>query len=212
MNVKFWGEFALFTRPEYKSEPHTYPVMTFTAAKGLLESIFWKPEIKYFINSIRVLNKIDYLPIKRNMIKSKQNPKITNYIASEDRTQRNCIVLKNVAYIVDFDFDLQNDDQNHDKYYAMINERIKAGQCFKQPYFGCREYIAYFEFPSGDESLHLSLLGKVDLGVMPKEIHFVPDKKGNISWKSKDTITNGKTIVEFKHFEMVDGVVRCLEN
>ena len=212
MKLKFWGSLAQFTQPQYKAEPFSYPVMTFSAAKGLLESVFWKPEIAYEINSIQVLNKIDYLPIRRNMIKSKQNPKTSNYRVSEDRTQRNCITLRNVAYIVDFDFDVLDESQNYAKYHAILNERVKKGGCFKQPYFGCREYIAYFDLPDGNESIHMSLLGERDLGVMPKKVHFIPNKRGKITWKNKDEIVRGEVVFQMAHFKMVNGLVVCSEN
>lgn len=212
MKLKVWGDFALFTRPEYKSEPHTYPVMTFTAAVGILESIFWKPEIKYSINSISVLKPIKHLSVMRNMIKSKQSYRNVGKLKTieEDRTQRTQILLKDVAYHIDFCFELTDDSLNPDKYYAIIADRIKEGQCFKQPYFGCREYIAYFGLPQEKEYPSVTLRGVKDLGMMPKEVHFIPDKKGNISWKSKDEFTKGKAVVEFADFILKDGVLCCL--
>ena len=41
------GRYACFTRPELKSERVSYPVMTPSAAKGILEAIYWKPEFDY---------------------------------------------------------------------------------------------------------------------------------------------------------------------
>lgn len=212
MKVKVWGDLALFTRPEYKSEPHTYPVMTFTAAVGLLESIFWKPEIQYSINSISVLKPIKYLSVRRNMIKSKQSYRNVGNLKTieDDRTQRTQILLKDVAYHIDFSFDLVDTTLNPDKYFAIIADRIREGKCFKQPYFGCREYIAYFGLPGDKEYPSVTLRGVKDLGIMPKELHFIPDKKGNISWKSKDGFTKGKTVVEFANFELRDGILCCL--
>ena len=49
------GEYALFTRPELKVERYTYDFLTPSAAIGILESIYWKPQIKWRINKIHVL-------------------------------------------------------------------------------------------------------------------------------------------------------------
>ena len=42
--VKVWSDYACFTRPEFGAERVSYPVMTPSAARGVLEAIFWKPE------------------------------------------------------------------------------------------------------------------------------------------------------------------------
>ncbi|MFM6138431.1 MAG: type I-C CRISPR-associated protein Cas5c [Sphaerospermopsis kisseleviana] len=212
MKLKVWGDLALFCRPEYKSEPHSYPVMTFPAAVGLLESIFWKPEIKYSINSISVLKPIKYLSVMRNMIKSKQSYRNVDKLKTieEDRTQRTQILLRDVAYHIDFCFELTDESLNPDKYYAILADRIRKGQCFKQPYFGCREYIAYFGLPGEKEYPSVTLRGVKDIGIMPKEVHFIPDKKGDISWRTKEGIAKGKAVVEFANFELQDGVLCCL--
>lgn len=218
MKVKFWGEWAQFTRPEYKAEPHTYLTLTPTAAVGMLESIFWKPEIKYKINKITVLNPIQTVTMQRNMVESKQSPRVAknwmqkegigNYYVTSDRAQRNHVILKDVAYIVDFNFDITVDADNlSDKYSAQIKRRIERGQCYRQPYFGCREFPAFFSHPSADDIPASELKGVTDLGLMPKELHFIPDSKGSIFWKSNNTLIKGKVIVEFAPLTMVDGVV-----
>ena len=56
LTVKVWGDFACFTRPEMKAERVSYPVMTPSAARGILEAIFWKPEFSWIVRQIDVLN------------------------------------------------------------------------------------------------------------------------------------------------------------
>ena len=69
--LKIAGDYALFTRPEMKVERVSYDVITPSAARGVLEAIYWKPEIRWIIDQIHVLNKIRTTNIRRNEISSK---------------------------------------------------------------------------------------------------------------------------------------------
>jgi CRISPR-associated protein Cas5d len=154
------------------------------------------------------------------MVESKQSYKkakdwiknngIGGYTAVSDRAQRNHVILRDVAYIIDFNFDLQTEEDLSNKYAAQIKRKIEKGQCFKQPYFGCREYIAYFGFPTEDDKPAPELKGEVDLGLMPKQLHFIPDKKGAVSWQTPEGFVKGNVVTEFAHFIMRDGVVSYL--
>ena len=53
--VKVWGEFALFTRPELSVERVSYPVMTPSAARGVLDAILYKPQMAWHVRRIAVL-------------------------------------------------------------------------------------------------------------------------------------------------------------
>lgn len=68
--VHVWGDFACFTRPEMKVERVTYPVPTPSAARGILGALFWKPEFKWHVKEIWVLNPINYHSVLRNEVKS----------------------------------------------------------------------------------------------------------------------------------------------
>jgi CRISPR-associated protein Cas5d len=223
MRIKFWAEYGLFTRPEYKAEPHTYQVLTPTAAVGLLQSIFWKPEIIYTVRRITVLNPIRVMSMQRNMIQSKQSPKVARnwmqnsgvgrYFADRDRAQRNHVILKNPAYIVDFHFELEpHATDPPDKYSAQFKRRVDRGQCYRQPYFGCREYPAFFCWSDGTETPDSELQGTVDLGMMPKQLHFIRDSKGKISWRDPATrqFVKGRVLPELFHAQMVDGVIEVV--
>lgn len=220
MKIKFWGDYGLFSRPEYKAEPHTYPVLTPTAAKGMLESIFWKPEFQYAIHRITVLNPIRYLSMQRNMGQKKQSFKVAKgwannggvgrYFIDRDRAQRNHVLLKNPAYTVDFNLDLEpHASDSADKYIAQLKRRIDRGQCYKQPYFGCREYPAFFTWATDDDRPHPELQGERDLGMMPKHLHYIRDSKGEISWRDPATrnFVKGRVVPELFRAQMVNGVV-----
>jgi CRISPR-associated protein Cas5d len=220
MKIKFWGDYGQFTRPEYKAEPHSYQVLTPTAAVGMLESIFWKPEMRYVVRCITVLNKIQVISMQRNMVQSKQSPRtakswmqnngVGRYFANEDRSQRNHLILKDIAYIVDFHFELEpHATEPEDKYSAQLKRRVDRGQCYKQPYFGCREYPAFFTWANDLETVDGELEGTVDLGMMPKQLHYIRDSKGAISWRDSGTrqFVKGRVLPELFHAWMVDGVI-----
>ena len=71
IKVEVWGDYACYSRPEMKVERVSYDVMTPSAARGLLEAIYWHPGLKWIIDKIHVLSSIKMTNIKRNEVKSK---------------------------------------------------------------------------------------------------------------------------------------------
>lgn len=160
LDVRVWGELACFTRPEMKVERVTYPVPTPSAARGILEAIFWKPEFTWRVQEIEVLNPIDYQSVFRNEVKSKASKRSASgwekrgggYIASKDRTQRHTLALRDVDYIIRGRIELApHVDAHPAKYVAQFQRRVRKGQCFHRPYLGNREFAANFAEPTGDE-------------------------------------------------------------
>lgn len=191
--LRTWGDLACFTRPEMKVERVSYPVITPSAARGLLEAILYKPQFRWCIHRIAVQRPIRFLAFRRNEVKSRlstRNP--APLLADEDRTQRNTLALRDVSYVIEASIELtalagqprraphasdepQGDD-NVGKYLGMFQRRAEKGQCFAQPCFGCREFPAHFELtdasamsvPSGinpDSDLGLMLYDVFDLDV-----------------------------------------------
>src|SRR5258708_38362756 len=66
IKLEVWGEYACFTRPETKAERMSYEAMTPSAARGVLEAIHWKPEIRWVGAEIHVLNPILWMSSRRN--------------------------------------------------------------------------------------------------------------------------------------------------
>lgn len=151
LTMKVSGDFALFTRPEAKVERVSYPIMTPSAARGVLESILWKPEIRWEVLRIKVLKKPKFYSIVRNEVATKvpvnkrtmENPK--DYFADDDRQLRHSLMLKDVAYVIEAQIRLQQGVADSiEKYRAMFRRRLEKGQCFHQPYLGTRECAAQF--------------------------------------------------------------------
>ncbi len=172
VSVKVGGNFACFSRPEFKVERVSYDVMTPSAARGLLEAIFWRPEFRYEIREIHVLKPIRQFAVMRNEISERQGK--TPIMATQRRQQRTSLILKDVEYMICADIVLQ--DHAIDpvmKYTAQFNRRVEKGQCFQTPYFGTREFAAWFEMPSGKER---PIQDDRELGTMLFEIAFIPNE------------------------------------
>ncbi|GAB3163842.1 type I-C CRISPR-associated protein Cas5c [Microbispora hainanensis] len=170
--VEVGGELACFTRPELKSERFSYEVMTPSAARGVLEAIFWKPEFDYVICKIEVLKPIRWFSIRRNEVKSvvsedwvrraRTDPTL-RYDVETDRDQRNTVALRHVAYRIHAQVQLRpHADQPEAKYRDQFRRRVDKGACFSQPFLGTREFTAWFAKPTSakpiDESRHLGVM------------------------------------------------------
>lgn len=185
--LRTWGGLACFTRPEMKVERVSYSVITPSAARGLLESILFKPQFRWHIRRIAVKKPIRFLAFRRNEVKSRlsiRNPE--PLLADEDRTQRNTLALQDVEYVIEASMRLtaladlprrkpeDNEDRGDNtlvKYLAMFQRRAEKGQCFAQPCFGCREFPAHFEL--ADESamrVDVEINPDTDLGLMLYEV------------------------------------------
>lgn len=181
LQVKFWGDYACFTRPEMKVERVSYPVMTPSAARGAIEAIFWKPQVAWRVKEIHVLKPIAYASILRNEIKDRQSDRVARkwvkggggYDASGGRVQRHTLALRDVAYIVRAQLDLADGVQdNIAKYRDQFRRRVARGQCFATPFLGCREFSASFCEPGPDDS---PINRSEDLGPMLLDIDYHSD-------------------------------------
>ncbi len=221
LEAKFWGEYALFTRPEFKAERVTYEVMTPSAARGMLEAIFWKPEFRWVVDSIVVLNEIQRASIMRNEVKSRQNEHVAkkwanagkgNYFADLDRTQRHSLVLKDVKYIIRAHIHLRSHaDKPVMAYEEQFLRRLNRGQCFQQPYFGCREFVAFFSSPDGTEQ---PIDRTEDLGLMLRDVEFISDPKGPMTFYRQSDhdgrqTERGRAVAEFFQARLEQGVLQC---
>jgi CRISPR-associated protein Cas5d len=187
VKLKVWGDWACFTRPEMKVERVSYDVITPSAARAIIEAIYWKPSIRWIIDSITVLNKPKFDNIRRNEIavklaKGSVNKAMQDGVSKvevfieENRQQRAAMVLRDVAYILEAHFEpLNNDGANAGKHLDMFNRRLAKGQCFYQPYLGTREFSSSFAPVTESESSMLE--GEKDLGWMLFDMDFSDKEK-----------------------------------
>ncbi len=182
IKLRVWGDYALFTRPEMKVERVSYDVMTPSAARGILEAIYWKPAISWVIDRIHVLQPVRFENVRRNELANRvsvnkrdmeEDKPVCRYI-EDDRQQRASMVLRDVEYVIEAHFELAgSEDVDSGKHLAIFERRVKKGQCFHRPYFGCREFPVNFEWC--EDIPHPSFSGEQDLGFMLHDIDFVND-------------------------------------
>lgn len=185
VKVKVWGEYALFSRPEMKVERCSYDVITPSAARGILEAIYWHPGMKWVIDKIYVQRPIQFTSIRRNEVKSKISSNnvlpVYNgankplYISTKsDIVQRASLLLRDVSYVIEAHFEMTEKavkSDNPGKFKDIIMRRLKRGECYHTPYFGCREFPANFCLCE-DEEIETAYLGEKDLGFMLYDMDF----------------------------------------
>jgi CRISPR-associated protein Cas5 subtype I-C len=148
-----------------KSERVSYDVITPSAARGVLDAVFWHPGMHWVVDKITVLNEIRFDSVRRNELGSKASPRnITqamhggavdlHQVITADRQQRATLLLRDVAYCIDAHFrlapELMNDSHHIGKFLDQFKRHARKGQCFHQPYLGCREFAAHFELLEGE--------------------------------------------------------------
>jgi len=197
IKVRVWGDYACFTRPEMKVERVSYDMLTPSAARGIIEAIYWKPAIKWVIDKIHVIKPIEFTNIRRNEVQGKVKSLSMNeiekimdgskdlkpIIATEQRHQRAALILKNVEYVIEAHFELNMDKVGEtdtiEKHYNIVLRRLRRGQYFHHPFLGTREFGAYFEIIETNEALPISALsGELDLGYILYDMNFSIDAAG----------------------------------
>ena len=168
------GPYACFTRPEMKVERVSYDVITPSSARSIFDAILWKPAICWQVKRIEVLAPIRWVSVRRNEVGKTASPRSNGIFVEDDRQQRAGLFLRDVKYrlhaefvfippekrgkvlnpVPDYLLDLEEaeeyrkpearKDETEAKYAAMFERRAKKGQCFNQPYLGCREFSAAF--------------------------------------------------------------------
>jgi len=163
--IKVGGDYACFTNPGLKVERCTYPVMTPAAARGVLEAIYWKPQLRWEIREIKVLKPIKQISIMRNEIKDRQGEKPIVIEQKKQRQQRASLILKTVEYVITAEIVLKDGVNNIIGYDDQFKRKLEGGQCHHTPYLGTREFAAWFEPATGveepDELIRIFPLGQM---------------------------------------------------
>lgn len=195
LSLRARGPLACFTRPELKVERVSYPVMTPSAARGLLEAVLWKPAMVWRIERIHVLKPIRFVAFRRNEVSSKavapaaatvlDGGTVQPYFADDDRAQRNTLALRDVDYLIEAHFELTDragPEDNVNKFVEIFNRRVEKGQCFHQPYFGCRELVAEV-LPAADLPPAEDI--NQDLGWMLWDVEYSPRRNRPIFFEAR---------------------------
>ena len=213
ITLRVWGDFACFTRPEMKVERVSYPVMTPSAARGILEAVFWEPQMFYLIDSIRVVKRGRWVSFRRNEVtkvisldsaKTWMNtPEKTTPIqaggGADDGTQRNMLALQDVEYLITAEVRVtplaNRPEDKLEKYLDEIERRARSGKCFHRPGLGMREFAADFEWEPDADAAHArraTELGQIaepfneDLGLMLYDVFDHRERAEGFRWLSDE--------------------------
>ncbi len=218
------GDYALFTIPHMKVERVSYDVPTISALEGMIKSIYWKPALRIVIDRIIVFNPIKFINVRRNEVKNKlmkssvmsqmKGGSEIEFYASDMRSQRAGMILKDVKYGVEFHFELtgyksDHEDECEEKHYNIMLRRLKNGQCFRQPCLGCREFsvnkielVDEFDY----SAISPELMGDTDLGYMLYGLKFADGGKPvNGDWENPKFSDKAEAVYYRPH--MIDGVI-----
>lgn len=198
ISLHVWGDYACFTRPELKAERVSYEVMTPSAARGILSAIYWKPQFRWVIDRIHVLNPIRFTQVRRNELGCRmvapssdvmmgRKADSVGIFIEENRQQRAATILRDVAYIIDAHIEITEHSEGVDdvgKHLSIFERRAAAGQCFHQPCFGTREFPAMFalvneEHPAPECTLPAAQLNR-SFGLMLHDMVYCDDPKGAV--------------------------------
>jgi CRISPR-associated protein Cas5d len=204
VSVQVWGPGALFTRPELKVERVSYPVMTPSAAVGVLEAIFWKPEFRWQVVAIEVLKPILQFTQRRNettdlapLADAASGRRRIDTVGN--RVQRNAVCLRDVAYRVHAHVELRDRaTETEAAYRAQFRRRVSRGSCFVQPYLGTREFTCYFGDPDDQQPIQVTedlgiMLHSVDHSTTPVSFTWFTAKlkNGVLSVRERDILSSG---------------------
>lgn len=180
IRLEVWGGYALFTRPEMKVERVSYDVMTPSAARGLMEAVYWHPGMRWIVDRIHVCSPIRFTNLRRNEVKATVSARSARTVMErgtgdlylctpENIQQRASMLLRDVHYVIEAHFDMTDraaPGDNPGKFQDIIKRRIRKGQFYHQPYFGCREFPVNFKLCEQIPDCPESLKGERDLGWM----------------------------------------------
>ena len=206
--IRCWGDHACFTRPELKAERVSYDVMTPSAARGIMEAIYWHPGVTWHIQKIWVRKPIQFMNVRRNELKTIMNSRalfsaltkngpLETCNPDDRRTQRSSMILNDVEYYIQAYVDIDEQKCCHlpQTVNAMITRRLRRGQCYHRPYFGCREFPAHFEVAESVPECPAELAGSRDLGLILWDIDYSREQPMSL----------------YFHSIMVDGLIEVPE-
>lgn len=219
ITLRAWGDFACFTRPEMKVERVSYPVMTPSAARGVLEAVFWEPQMFYLVDSIRVVKRGRWISFRRNEVIKvislesaktwmKEPQKTTPIQAgggADDGTQRNMLALQDVEYLITAEVRItplaNRPEDKIGKYLDEIERRARSGKCFHRPALGVREFAADFDWEEDPDAALARRLNEAgacgtpqepyseDIGLMLYDVFDHREREPGFRWLSNTEIS-----------------------
>lgn len=208
--VKMESDYACFSRPDFQAEKFSYPILTPTAAVGALESVFWKPQMRWNVRRITMLSMPEWFRYRINGQQEKgyfeRFRKGSHGDLDEERTQINHMLLTRPSYIVDFTAEILPEKCTRDGdvkdvlgVIEQTKRRLRRGSFHRPPYLGMKEHLAHLSLPDGDET---PVPFTQPLGPMPLWIEHLAHTSGKNQGEP-----NGKVNVHWFDAVVLDGVM-----
>lgn len=220
--LRVWGDRAMFARPAFKTERVSYDFMPPSAARGFLEAIYWKPQMRWVVKSIRVMKPVAFASFADNAVargvqkprpsEMRGDPRDLRRDAVEDRLQRRSLYLRDVEYVIEAEVDPEgpaclsgaSSPDGARKHREMFLRRARRGQFFRSPCLGTRECVAGFE-PLDEPPPPNPDVPDADFGTVYHDAVYEPDDKGPIIESSSGR--RCRHVAHFFHAVMRGGVV-----
>jgi CRISPR-associated protein Cas5d len=182
IEFKVHGAYALFSDPITRigGEKFSYQVPTYEAMKGIVESIYWKPSIIWFVDAVRVMKRIqtESKGVKTIVMDGSKPSDLSFYT-----------YLKDVEYqvLAHFEFNPNypnlKQDWNENKHHNIAQRAVKKGGR-RDIFLGARECQGYVEpCTFGEGAGFYDSYGELDLGPMFHGYDY-PNEIGNPElWK-----------------------------
>lgn len=220
VSVRVWGDFACATRPDLKAERVSYPLLTPSAVRGVLEAIYYEPQMFYVVHEIGVVKRGRWFSFRRNEVKRVVSFRDAAVAMAEsgdltpiragggaaDATQRGMLALADVEYLITAEIRLTHRAEpprdSLDKYKGLFTRRAQSGKCYSRPYLGCREFDAHFAHVADPSTVALCAAEwpKEDLGLM---LYDVFDPRDRVSGRS------ARPIPVFFHAQIENARLDC---
>lgn len=172
---KVYGRMALFTDPLTRigGEKASYAVPTYQALKGIVESIYWKPTILWYIDEVRVMKEIR---TQSRAVKPRKYQEAGNDLSIYQYLRDVCYEVK-----AHFEFNLHRPDlaadRNENKHWQIARRMVERGGR-RDIFLGTRECQGYVEpVAYGREKGFYDDAGNMPLGVMFHGFNY-PDETG----------------------------------
>lgn len=191
------GDYALFSDPITRigGEKFTYQVPTYEALKGILQSVYWKPTLIWYIDAVRVINKIQTETKGIRPIKYSSNSNDLSYYT----------YLKDCCYQVRAHFGWNGNrpelecDCNENKHHNVAKRMIERGGR-RDIFLGTRECQGYvFPCSFGDGEGAYDNTPEIDFGIMYHGITYADE--------AYSPETAGKMTVRLWHAVMRKGII-----
>ena len=142
ISLRVWGRYALFSDPITRvgGEKFSYPIPTYQAVKGILESVYWKPTFLWVPDAIRIMNPIE--------TESKGIRPIRYHKDANDLSIYTYLVHVSYQVKAHFEWNLQRPelagDRDENKHYFIAKRMLERGGR-RDIFLGTRECQGYVE-------------------------------------------------------------------